>query len=101
MLVSAHATLAFRREGSKFRSKFAVFVKQFFRLVAPEPFFQHSQVLRILCRLRQRNLMRTKRPLDGLAVDELWSGPTLRRAQHDHGPLRAFCLITVTCACLN
>src|ERR1043166_1555307 len=58
-------------------------------------------MLRIVCWLRQRHLMRTPRSFNWFAVDELWSGPTFRRAQNDHGPLRTFGKSVLSCVCLN
>ena len=34
--------------------------------------------------------MRAPSTFDGIAVDEFRSGPTLGRAEHDHGPARTF-----------
>ena len=101
MWVCSHAPLAFRSEFSKFGSQLSGFVEQFFGLVGSQPFFQHPQVFRVLCRFREWNLMRTERSFDLLAIDELWSSPTFRRAQNDHGPrwtLRSNVLARV---CLN
>src|SRR5829696_1966027 len=101
MRVGAHAALALRRQFGKFRSQLSCLVKQFLGLIAPQPLFQHSQVLRILCGLRQWDLMRTKCSLDRFAIDELWPGPTLRRAENNHGPLRASSTITLARISLN
>src|ERR1041384_4679823 len=90
MWVGSHASLAFGRELCDLTEELSTIVKKFFRLVAPQPFFQQPQVLGIFSGLRQWNLVRTKRSIDWLAIDELRSGPAFRRAQHNHRPLRAF-----------
>ena len=76
-----------RRKCRKLLAELAAFIEQFTRAVAFHPRFQLAQMLGIL-QIGEWDLMCAPSALDRLAVHEFRSSPTLRRAEHDHGPKR-------------
>ena len=87
MRIRPHAPITLGSEFGKLWEKCASGVKQLFGLVAVHPLFEQGDMLR---RVHGFNgdLMRAPGALGLFAIDELRSGPALRRAQDDHRPGR-------------
>src|ERR1700722_2116189 len=95
MRVGAHAAVARRRERGELLAKFAPFVEQFVRAITLHPLFELLQMFRVL-EIGDRDLMRPPSALDGLAVDEFRSCPTLGGAEDDHWPSRTLLALRYT-----
>ena len=63
-------------------------VEQFIRTIAPHPLLQHESVGRIRCGVFNGDLVGVKRVLERPSIERLRVGPSLRRAQDQHGPER-------------
>jgi hypothetical protein len=74
------------RESREFIDELAVFVEQFFGLVTLHPGLKNLEMLRIFTDRRQRDLMRSECAFDGDSIHFLRAGPSLRRAEDNHGP---------------
>ena len=85
----AHPLVALRRQRGQLGHEPALVVEQLLRPVAPHPLLEQPQVLRVLADIGDRHLVRAPGALDRQPVDHLGAGPALRRAQHDHRPLRS------------
>ena len=88
MRVGAHAPLAARGERSEVGAQGAGLVEELVGAVGAHPSLERGEVLWPLGEPGERDLVGADGPLDGHAVDLLWAGPALRRAQHDHRPAR-------------
>ena len=86
MGVASHAAVAHRRESRELINEFAIRVKEFFGLVTLHPGFQNLQVFRIVFNRCERNLVRAECAFDGNSIHFLGAGPSLGRAEDDHGP---------------
>ena len=86
--VVAHAAAARRRERLELGPQAAFGGEQLLRAIAAHPLFQQTQVLGFFRELGERHLMRAPGALDRLAVDDVRTGPALRRLQHEHRPAR-------------
>ncbi len=88
--IRAHAALAARRQRRQFRLQTALLVEQLLGTITAQPTLQLPQMLWILGRVGQRDLVRPEGSFIRLAVDRLGSGPPLGRCEYDHGPARPF-----------
>src|ERR1700683_1056347 len=77
-----------RGERGELLAELAAFVEQLVRPVALHPIFELLEMFGVL-EIGERDLMRAPGTFDRLTVHELWTGPALGRAEHDHGPTRA------------
>ena len=85
--IGAHATLPGGSQFRKLGNEPARLVEQFVRPIASQPLLQEPHVARS-DHVADRDLMRAKSAFDLLPVHRLRAGPTLWRAQNDHGPAR-------------
>ena len=88
MGVSAHTAFALRSQGGQFGLQRASVVKELLRPIALHPLFEDFDVFRVLVHLAHRDLVRSPVVFRPLAIDLLRTRPSLRGAQHDHGPTR-------------
>src|SRR5947199_9419893 len=86
MRVCTDAAFTFRREFQKFFNEPALLIEQLFRAITLEPLFKNFQVPTLGIHVCNRHLMGSPGTFDRLAIHDLWSSPTLRRPQDDHGP---------------
>ncbi len=87
--VRAHPPLAGRRErGQLVTAARRRLVEQLLGTVGAQPRLELGQVLGLVADVGQRHLVGAERALGGEPVDDLGTGPALRRAQHDHRPAR-------------
>ena len=68
--IGAHTPIAFRRQLGQFRYEPAIFIEQFFGLVALHPAFEQLDVIGMLGINQKRHLMRPERALDFQTVDD-------------------------------
>ena len=83
--VGADAQLTGRHKGRHLGAHLALGRKELLGLVGAQPLAKHAEVLVGVLGARQRHLMRAPGVFGLLAVDLLGAGPTLGRAEHDHG----------------
>src|SRR5271169_1666369 len=88
MRIGSHTPVARWRKFGEFRHKFATLIEELFRLVTFHPLLELGQVLWMLCKIRDRNLMCSPGIFDWLAIDDLWPGPAFGSAQNNHRPSR-------------
>ena len=86
MRVCTDAAFTFRREFQKFFNELALLIEQLFRAITLEPLFKNFQVPTLGIHVCNRHLMGSPGTFDRLAIHDLWSSPTLRSPQDDHGP---------------
>ena len=86
MRVSAHASLAFRRQRRELGFESPALIEKLLRAVALHPFFKDLHVLGIFMHLTHRHLVAPPIALGALAVDFLGTSPTLGRPQYNHRP---------------
>ena len=86
MRIAPHAAVARRREGREFINELSVLVEEFLWLVAFHPGFKDLEMLGIVFDRCERNLVRAECAFDWDAIHFLRAGPSLGRAQDDHGP---------------
>src|SRR5664280_1443760 len=79
----------------------AALVEQLLGSVGAHPLLQLRQVLGLVLKIGERDLVRAEGALGRQAVDLLGAGPALGRTQHDHRPARALGLALGACATLN
>src|SRR6185437_7504813 len=89
MRVCTHSPRAGWSECRELGHEPAVGIEEPFGIVAAKPLLENLQMVRVPVEAGDRHLVRTKGPLDGLAIDNLRARPSLRRAQHDHWPGQA------------
>src|SRR6478609_1129365 len=89
MRIGAHAARALRSKFAQFSNQAPVGFKELLRPVAAQPGLQDSQTLRVVADVREWNLMRTPGTFCLVSLYGFWTGPALRRPQHDHRPARA------------
>ena len=89
MRIVAHPAVTFRCELGDFRLQPTVFVEELFWPIALHPLFKNADVLRLI-HVAHWHLMAAPIVLALLAVDFRRTGPTLRCAEDDHRPGRAF-----------
>ncbi len=83
--IGAHAARPLRRQLGQLRDQPTIGREQPFRLVAPEPGFQLTQMGGVAVRI-DGDLVGTPETFDLVSIDFLRTGPALRCAQHDHRP---------------
>src|SRR5207247_9919389 len=88
MGVSAHTAFALRSQGGQFGLQRASVVKELLRPIALHPLFEDFDVFRVLVHLAHRDLGRSPVVFRPLPIDLLRTRPSLRSAQHAHGPRR-------------
>src|ERR1700691_2488747 len=86
MGIAAHASIADRRKYGEFGDELAMLVEEFFRLIALHPGFKNLQMLWILSHGCKRNLVRSEGAFNRNSIHFLRTGPSLGRAQNNHGP---------------
>src|SRR5581483_12188041 len=68
-------------------------IEKFFRFIRMQPLVEQLKVLWVSTDLVKRYLMGSPGAFDRLAVDEFWAGPAFGRAQDEHRPARARCVV--------
>ena len=88
MRVGPHPALALRGQLPQLGYEPAALVEELLGPVTAHPGLEDFEVLGVLGRLGERDLMRPVSPLDRQAIDYLGAGPTLGRLEDDHRPAR-------------
>ena len=70
MRIGAHPAVALRRQFGQFRDESAIFIEQFFGLVALHPAFQLLDMIGMIRIHQKRHLVRSESALDLEAIDE-------------------------------
>ena len=94
MWVSTETCISLRSQFSQFRDQASVFIEQFLRTIAFQPFFQKFKMFWFLH--GDRNLMSTERTFNLKSVNNLRTCPSLRSTKDDHWPYRTFRIIVLT-----
>ena len=86
MRVRTYSAFTFRREFQKFFNELALLIEQLFWAITLEPLFKNFQVPTLGIHVCNRYLMGSPGAFDRFAIHDLWSSPTLRTPQDNHGP---------------
>ena len=97
--VHTQSCIAGRAQSLDLRKYAAVLIEQFFRLVAAQPRFEHTEVLRLIH--HNRYLMSQEVAFDTVAVYYLRTGPALRCTQNDHRPYRTGSVVVLASVLLD
>ena len=92
--ICPHALIALRSKLLQISTQRTILIEQLLRMIGLQPVFYHLRMFRL--GHVDRNLMRTERALNVLAINDFRSGPSLRGAQHDHRPSRALRIAGLT-----
>src|ERR1700691_4229275 len=86
MGTATHTPIADGRKCGEFGYELAMFIEEFIRLIALHPGFKNLQMFWILTHGCKRNLVRSEGAFNRNSIHFLRTGPSLGRAQNDHGP---------------
>ena len=99
MWVGTETCISLRCQFSQFRDQTSVFIEQFLRTIAFQPFFQKFKMFWFLH--GDRNLMSTERTFNLKPVNNLRTCPSFRSTEDDHWPYRTFRIIVLTSVLLD